>query len=209
MFQGIVLASIGNDAPAGSGETAEGGADRRARPAIGRLLIIAGVALLATTSAPLTAQGLLVEAGHGNGVYVVGLGLESPVLLSSRADGVAVSLDFLGRIDRWRGHDAQGGNDGLWDASAMPIARYEVALRPGLDAYIQTGIGVHLLSQTQIDDRRLSTAFQFGELLGAGVRLGERAQYDLGVTLQHVSNGGIKRPNNGLTFSALALRYWF
>ena len=44
----------------------------------------------------------------------------------------------------------------------------------GVSYYIEAGIGVHLLSRTTIDERQMSTAFQFGELVGAGINFGDK-----------------------------------
>lgn len=52
-------------------------------------------------------------------------------------------------------------------------------------------------------------AFQFGEFVGVGALYGRRNEFQLGARLQHVSNGGIKRPNDGLTYGMLALNYRF
>ena len=51
----------------------------------------------------------------------------------------------------------------------------------------------------------MSTAFQFGEFIGVRRRLAVRGDYELGVRLQHVSNGGIKHPNDGITYPMLTL----
>jgi hypothetical protein len=41
----------------------------------------------------------------------------------------------------------------------------------------------------------------------SGVSFGGRHQSDIGLGVQHVSNGGIKNPNDGLTHGALMIRY--
>jgi hypothetical protein len=65
------------------------------------------------------------------------------------------------------------------------------------------------LSHTQIGDKRLSTAFQFGDHLGFGYRFGARSAFDLGYRYQHLSNGSIKRPNPGINFHQVRLQYHF
>ena len=68
--------------------------------------------------------------------------------------------------------------------------------------YAEAGIGAHLLSETQINDhRRFSTAFQFGDHVGVGLRFGQRGEYDLGYRFQHLSNADIKKANDGINFS--------
>jgi lipid A 3-O-deacylase len=67
-----------------------------------------------------------------------------------------------------------------------------------------------MLSARRINGRReFSTRFQFGEFIGAGVLFGPRRELGVGVRLQHVSNGGIRNPNPGLTFVSVVGRYDF
>lgn len=76
--------------------------------------------------------------------------------------------------------------------------------------FVEAGIGVRLLSHTRVsDDRRLSTAFQFSDTLGAGVRFGAQGHSALGVRLQHLSNAGIKKPNHGMNFTQLYFQQRF
>ena len=80
---------------------------------------------------------------------------------------------------------------------------------PGVVPYIEGSVGFNLLSRTRIDDRELSTAFQFGEYVGVGLAFGDKRQYDVGVRYQHVSNADIKKPNDGLTFGSVVFQYRF
>lgn len=86
-----------------------------------------------------------------------------------------------------------------------------ISLRPFagsvLSGYLEAGVGIHLLSHTSIDERVFSTAFQFGEFLGAGIDFGGRERYSIGFRVQHISNGCIKEPNWGITFGELRFAY--
>ncbi len=53
------------------------------------------------------------------------------------------------------------------------------------------------------DNNKLSTAFQFGDHLGAGYVFNNG--WELGMKLQHFSNGGIKKPNSGVNFITVKL----
>lgn len=99
---------------------------------------------------------------------------------------------------------------GLWDnteestaeIAATPVFRFE---RRAI--YVEGAIGFHLV-QTRISAHRtFSTAFQFGDHLGAGVRFGPGRRYDLGVRVQHISNGGVSSPNPGINFVLMRLHY--
>ena len=39
------------------------------------------------------------------------------------------------------------------------------------------------------------------------VVFGDRGQYGVGVRIQHISNGSIKEPNDGVTFGELRISY--
>ena len=110
---------------------------------------------------------------------------------------------------------------GYWDAGTVPAGRnasiVDIGLTPvfriqqndmrGL--YGEIAVGFHLLSHTTIGSKTLSTAYQFGDHLGAGYRFGDKGQYDLSYRYQHLSNGGIKKPNNGITFNQIRFQYHF
>ena len=49
--------------------------------------------------------------------------------------------------------------------------------------YVEAGIGLHLLSHSSIGDKRLSTAFQFGDHLGVGYRFGAKRRIRSGLSL--------------------------
>lgn len=100
------------------------------------------------------------------------------------------------------------GQDTVYDLGLTPVFRLE-ASEPG-SPYFEAAIGFHLLSDLRItDDRIFSTRFQFGDHIGVGRRFGPRARYDISLRLQHLSNGGIRKPNPGIDFLQLRLQYHF
>lgn len=103
----------------------------------------------------------------------------------------------------------QAGYRRVAAVGATPVARIEwpgEAYRP----FAEFGVGINLLSHTKLlEDPDFSTAFQFGELLGAGLRFGARGAWEVGVRVQHISNGDIKLPNDGLTYGSLRVAYRF
>ena len=71
-------------------------------------------------------------------------------------------------------------------------------------------MGLHALTHTHInEDRTFGSAFQFREYLGPGVRFGPDSRDEVGIRLQHASNGGIRNCNDGLTYGSVAFRYNF
>ncbi|MBI5445936.1 MAG: acyloxyacyl hydrolase [Deltaproteobacteria bacterium] len=91
------------------------------------------------------------------------------------------------------------GDKTLVDAGLTPIFRWEAKSAGLLGApYLEAAVGAHLLSGVSMFDRGFSTAFQFGDHVGLGTRFG---RFDLSYKLQHLSNGGIKSPNDGILFN--------
>jgi lipid A 3-O-deacylase len=109
----------------------------------------------------------------------------------------------------WQGNrhkGIEGNKQRFADIGFTPVFRYERSSKKG--PYAEAGIGVHLFSELyDNDDRRLATAFQFGDHIGAGYVFSNGL--DLGLRLQHFSNGGIKKPNGGADFAVLRLAYRF
>ena len=130
------------------------------------------------------------------------------------------NLVRVGFIDEWRKRELRGHEwhlagyweftAGLWDnrdestadIGATPVFRLQREM-----IYVEGAIGFHLVS-TRISAARLfSTSFQFGDHLGAGMRFGPGRRYDLGMRVQHLSNGGVRSPNPGINFVLVRLQY--
>ena len=94
------------------------------------------------------------------------------------------------------------GGDELLDVGITPVFRFERQT-----IYVEGAIGFHLVQARISAHRTFSTAFQFGEHLGAGMRFGPGRRYDLGVRVQHLSNGGVSSPNPGINFLLMRLHY--
>jgi lipid A 3-O-deacylase len=95
----------------------------------------------------------------------------------------------------WDNHDESTADIGL-----TPVFRIE---RSRL--YLEAAIGLHLVQARISAHRTFSTALQFGDHLGAGFYAGKK--YDFGVRVQHLSNGGIAKPNPGVNFLLVRLQY--
>lgn len=109
----------------------------------------------------------------------------------------------------WRGsayRNVPGQHQNIGVIGITPVFRYQRDDKLGL--YVEGGIGANLTSELyNNDDNRLSTAFQFGDHLGIGYVTPTR--WDLGLKIQHYSNGSIKKPNSGVNFLVVQARYQF
>jgi lipid A 3-O-deacylase len=112
-------------------------------------------------------------------------------------------------IARWHGTRNQNIPDkvqNLWEIGVTPVFRFE--RDTGLGPYAEAGIGAHLLSANYNNNgRQLSTHFEFGDHIGVGYVFSNRL--DLGLRIQHFSNGGIEQPNSGVNFATVRASYAF
>jgi lipid A 3-O-deacylase len=125
------------------------------------------------------------------------------------SNGTHLSGYWDASVAVWRGNrhrGVEGDKQHIVDIGFTPVFRFERSSKKGL--YAEAGIGLHLFSELYDNDgRRLSTAFQFGDHIGAGYVFDNGL--DLGLRLQHFSNGGIKKPNGGVDFAVLRVAYAF
>lgn len=112
-------------------------------------------------------------------------------------------------LSQWRGtryQNTAGTTQNLTDIGLTPVFRFQRDDKLG--TYGELGIGAHYLSDLYDNNgRQLSTHFQFGDLIGIGYVFSNKL--DLGLRLQHFSNGGIKEPNNGVNFVVIKASYRF
>jgi lipid A 3-O-deacylase len=108
------------------------------------------------------------------------------------------------RLNRFQ--NLVGNSHGLVDFGATPVFRFQRS--DSLGWYAEGGIGLHYLSENYDNNgRQLSGNFQFGSHLGVGYSFA--CGVDVGIKLRHVSNGGIRKPNDGVNFVAAAISYRF
>lgn len=170
---------------------------------------------LIAAAAPCAAQGrwtdgASIEAGAGEKAEMVRLGLQRDIgrtwLRSpTRHLGAYWDLSFA----RWRGdayRNVDGARQHFWDIGLTPVFRYR--RNDGLGWYAEAGVGVHYLSDLYDNNgSQLSTRFQFGDHAGGGYVFANG--WDLGLKVQHFSNGSIKAPNAGVNFIVFRAAYRF
>jgi len=173
------------------------------------LLVVIGAPLPpAYAAGSFVPDGVDITGGYGDNVAIYGVGVHWDSLCTCAAlKSAGFDVRLLAQLAYWRGHEHPAVNRTLWDASLTPMLRWSGVDMGPTRLFIEAGLGAHLLSQTRINTERVfSTAFQFGEIGVIGLRFGDRHRYEIGALIQHVSNGAIKEPNNGLTYFGAVFR---
>lgn len=159
--------------------------------------------------------GVYVEGGAapfrdgGDDTYSVGAGLLLPWSPTAGfADGPQ-SLYWDLFLGNWSTRQANDGRSNFAQAGAILNWRYRFG--GGTSPWFgELGIGGSLMDRTyHAASREFSTTFQFTEVLGVGVSLGDHGEHEVGLRLQHFSNAGIKEPNPGETFVRARYTYRF
>lgn len=170
------------------------------------LLIAASPA--ASAASALAPDGIDFTGGYGNNVAIYGIGVHwDSICACSALKTVGIDLRLAAQAAYWHGNEHPAANTTVWDFGLTPIFHWSGPDLGPARLFLEAGIGAHLLSETRINTERVfSTAFQFGEIGVVGIGFGERHRYELGALIQHVSNGAIKEPNNGLTYFGAVFR---
>lgn len=143
-------------------------------------------------------QSVGVQLGANSNYKKAMLSYEPPRLWSHQLSGAGrLDLDVELGLAYWTSR--RRAPKSLWQVSAIPFLRWW----PKESLYIEVGAGPTLLSRTRFAGRELSTRFQFGSHVGAGVLFHDT--HRIGLRYSHYSNANIKKPNQGL--GALQLTY--
>jgi hypothetical protein len=155
---------------------------------------ILAVLLLAVPVAAQAVDGVSAELGKGEtGLNVWRVGLQwnqRPRFL----EDTDLRLFWDASVGGWN-VEGQTVND----LGLTPTFRYS----PHGRTFVEAAIGFHLVSDVHVRrDYDISTRFQFGDHIGVGYQF---ENFNLGLRLQHLSNGGIRNPNPGVNI--LLLRF--
>ena len=163
------------------------------------------LALLNGSAMAASDKAIVLTGGVAEDAYALHVGIQkafNPIwgFLNSPKINVISEISIGG----WRGRGDYQRKENLVDLGVLSSLRYFPSGKEIGSFFMEGGIGIHLLNRTQInEDRRFSTAFQFGEILGLGWKLGVQRDSEIGLRIQHISNGGIKKPNSGINFAEI------
>lgn len=151
-----------------------------------------------------------IEFGTGNHTRMIRGGLQwNWEKKWWQSNGSHISGYWDASLMQWRGDRFQnipGNTQNLTAIGITPVFRFQNDSLKGM--YAEAAIGAHLLSDLYDNNgRKLSTRFQFGDHLAIGYVF--QNNLDLGLKIQHFSNGGIKQPNYGVNFAIIRASYPF
>jgi lipid A 3-O-deacylase len=176
-----------------------------------RIFSIGGLVLAWLGLSDARAADLILIHGQGDEVGVTAAALRMPEWKAwSSGDRWRYALAPEWQVGFW--HPLQSGinETSVVDGSVTGVLTIRSRSTGMSPYYMDVGFGLHMLSHSRIsDERNFGSSFQFGEFRGWGADFGERRAYSLAARVQHVSNGGIKKPNPGVTFMQFALMYRF
>lgn len=98
------------------------------------------------------------------------------------------------------------GADNLIQVSLFPIVQYSAHPGTGFQPFVFAGVGPSWISDTRLGPRNLSSEFQFSSRAGIGLAKG---RHYVAAEARHLSNGGIKQPNEGISSWTLSYGYRF
>ncbi|ART57310.1 acyloxyacyl hydrolase (plasmid) [Acidovorax carolinensis] len=120
-----------------------------------------------------------------------------------------LSLHWDLSIGAWRAECADGGHRTFTQLAGLAVWRHGLGAQ-GSGWFVDIGLGGVLFDHVYAArSRRFSTAFQFTQALGLGYRFGPNGTYEVSARAQHVSNGGLKKPNPGENLLRLRLAMGF
>lgn len=177
------------------------------KPTFQRLAFILLLTSPPIASAGITLDGIGLDLGRGNdSTEVVRIHAKSNWDKKWFTGGAWHLAGYWeASLGGWQG-GGEGGKD-IWDIGITPVFRIQPnGGQSGL--YLEGAVGAHLLSATRINNQRhFGSSLNFGDHVGFGVTFGGKGEYDLGYRFQHLSNAGIKKPNDGIEFHLLRFTY--
>lgn len=168
----------------------------RAVPPSARRRATAAWLLLAAASPCVADQGAALQYGRHGEIHSLGVQWLLPVWYRAGAESWRISSAPELQFNQHRRRSEE-----LLQTGAFATVRLSPA-RVGPYPYIEAGLGVNFFSRDRLGPKHLSTRFQFGELVGAGVAWGGRpggsGETSVGLRFLHYSNAGLRQPNNGI-----------
>ncbi|WP_022667867.1 acyloxyacyl hydrolase [Desulfospira joergensenii] len=158
-----------------------------------KIVLALAFCLLVASNVLADPYGISLGYGEGNGgidVYRIGFTRDFSAQWFENETG------FLsGYFELSYNHWSHGGDDVNGGAISPVFAYYFETGNPTVLPYVEAGIGVAYIDEYKINNRDLSSHFQFEDRIGVGIKI---KAFDLNMRYMHYSNAGIENPNDGI-----------
>src|SRR4051812_1518186 len=154
-----------------------------------------------SSTSMLRPSAVFLQLGDGSRTRTVTAGAAWDLAWSKRLAKGDLSAYVDASVGRWWiNEDGMVRTPWVTQLGLTPVVRYRWGDEPRR-WFGEIGVGINVLTPIFNDeDRRFSTAFNFGDHLALGRAFGDDGQEEVALRLQHYSNGGIKQPNPGINF---------
>lgn len=141
---------------------------------------------------------LLLGGGSGYGAENVQVGTQWTLDWHRMGEG-ALAYGLAAEVAVWTSN-----SDPLVQLSVVPLLQYDFMTSADWQPFAFTGVGPAWISATQLGTRDLASEFQFSSRAGVGFTKG---RHSWALEARHLSNGGIKQPNQGISYWNLTYGY--
>ena len=117
-------------------------------------------------------------------------------------------LYFESSVNFWE-YGEQNSHDTNFVLALSPVIWYPLGTVANKPLYVEFGIGVSFLSDTNFAGKDVSTHYQFEDRLGLVYPLDDEHSHHVALRYFHYSNAGFKKPNPGLDFFSLSYLHYF
>lgn len=147
------------------------------------------------------------EAGSGEGVDLWRVGVQLPSRNLRMLGSWVATVAWEAQIGQWAATVQGRRLPHVWDIGVTPLVRLE---RPGprrAIVFAEGAVGAHLINRNRVrPGLDMSSAYQFGDHLGVGVRV---SGVEVVFRHQHLSNASTAQPNPGVNFNMFRVVYYF
>lgn len=117
-------------------------------------------------------------------------------------------LYFESSVNTWE-YGAANRHDTTFVLAISPVFEYPIGQWGNKQWFVEAGIGISLLDDTNFAGKDVSTHYQFEDRIGLSMRFGKHEEHQVTLRYFHYSNAGFKKPNPGLDFVALSYKHHF
>jgi len=147
---------------------------------------------------------LSVDAGKSrDGINVQRFGLQKEFTEWLKKKGVPLSGYFELSLNHWKGADE------IFGVAFSPVFMVPLCAKSKYGRYmpyIEAGVGVSLISDKIIDNRNMSSYFQFENRIGLKIKID---RFDFHIRYMHYSNAFLAQPNDGIDILLAGIAFAF